>query len=218
MTAKKLLIYANDKTIGEALSKQLAALPDTALVRVENAHETALKEALDAFYDAVIVDEDNAFCLSLFKEGFTRPVFLICQKENEDTTNQDSLPFEIILKPFKVKIFLNKLYKALLKYENSNDKSFTIRNYLFIPLKRVLQDSSTLKEVPLTEKEAEILIYLHHAKGSIVNKEQLLRDIWGYASEVTTHTLETHIYRLRRKIEKTDNPIIISSDGGYRLA
>ena len=73
--------------------------------------------------------------------------------------------------------------------------------------------------IKLTEKEVAILKYLYKSPERIVTKNELLQEVWGYAPEVTTHTIETHIYRLRQKVEH-ENPeaqLIITLDGGYRL-
>jgi DNA-binding response OmpR family regulator len=75
----------------------------------------------------------------------------------------------------------------------------------------------------LTEKEINILRFLHRANGQPVSREVLLAEIWGYNSQISTHTLETHIYRLRQKSEGgTDNstmetPLLVTDAGGYRL-
>ena len=73
--------------------------------------------------------------------------------------------------------------------------------------------------ITLTEKEVEILLYLHQQGGTVVSKEELLDAVWNYAKTVETHTLETHIYRLRQKIE--DDPsqpkYLKTEEKGYRL-
>ena len=73
--------------------------------------------------------------------------------------------------------------------------------------------------VPLTEKEIEILAYLHAHNGQITSRETLLKSVWNYADSVETHTVETHIYRLRQKIEQDPaNPkILITQDDGYKV-
>ena len=75
------------------------------------------------------------------------------------------------------------------------------------------------KKVRLTEKETAILKYLYRAGAKVVGRDVLLAEVWGYNSGVTTHTLETHIYRLRQKIEKdpSNAEILVTETGGYRL-
>ncbi len=75
------------------------------------------------------------------------------------------------------------------------------------------------KKVRLTEKETNILKFLYHSQEGVVAREVLLHEVWGYHAEVTTHTLETHIYRLRQKIEPdpTNVRLLVTESGGYRL-
>ena len=75
------------------------------------------------------------------------------------------------------------------------------------------------KKVRLTEKETAILRFLYRAGQAPVSRETLLQEVWGYNSGVTTHTLETHVYRLRQKIEKDPSKaaILVTDQGGYRL-
>jgi DNA-binding response OmpR family regulator len=76
------------------------------------------------------------------------------------------------------------------------------------------------RKIRLTEKEASILKYLYRAGGKPVTRDVLLDEVWGYNSGVTTHTLETHVYRLRQKIEPNPSQatILLTESGGYRLA
>jgi len=96
-------------------------------------------------------------------------------------------------------------------------KPFRFSAYLFRPGAKLLTGDGA-RRIRLTEKEANILKFLA-AAGRTVPRETLLHEVWGYSPAVTTHTLETHIYRLRRKIE--ENPgrakILVTEDGGYRL-
>ena len=75
------------------------------------------------------------------------------------------------------------------------------------------------KKVRLTEKETNILKFLHRSTESVVPREQLLHEVWGYNAGVTTHTLETHIYRLRQKIEPDPSQarLLVTESGGYKL-
>ena len=95
---------------------------------------------------------------------------------------------------------------------------FTIGPYTFRPSSKILLNPKGSK-VRLTEKETSILRYLYRAGQRPVSRETLLQEVWGYNSGVTTHTLETHIYRLRQKIEKdaAAPAILVTEAGGYKL-
>ena len=112
-----------------------------------------------------------------------------------------------------------RLRAQLREFESSDDATFPVGPYVFRPSKRQLQDSATGRRVRLTEKETAILRFLHRSGARSVDRPELLREVWGYNSGVTTHTLETHIYRLRQKIESNPAyPVLLTTvGGGYRL-
>src|SRR5262249_25754371 len=116
-------------------------------------------------------------------------------------------------------VLLARLRAHLRQHESSEDAVFQIGPYTFKPSSKLLVVNANGKKVRLTEKEAAILKYLYRAEGQIVPRDRLLSEVWGYNANVTTHTLETHVYRLRQKIEA--NPakavILVTEGGGYKL-
>jgi DNA-binding response OmpR family regulator len=84
---------------------------------------------------------------------------------------------------------------------------------------KLLQDPAKNRRIRLTEKEAAILKFLYRAGTRAVARQVLLNEVWGYNAAVTTHTLETHIYRLRQKIEPdpANARLLVTEGGGYRL-
>ena len=84
----------------------------------------------------------------------------------------------------------------------------------------IFVNDETGQSVKLTEKEVAILAFLHAKNGISVQKQELLSSVWEYAESAETHTLETHIYRLRQKIESDPaNPVtLITCENGYRSA
>ena len=90
---------------------------------------------------------------------------------------------------------------------------------MFKPGEKILTDVDTEEKTRLTEKETAILKFLKRAEGKTISREKLLNEVWGYNSNVTTHTLETHIYRLRQKIERDPSKaaIILTESGGYSM-
>ncbi|MEA2861787.1 MAG: hypothetical protein QOC72_3826, partial [Methylobacteriaceae bacterium] len=106
----------------------------------------------------------------------------------------------------------------LRQFEASDDATFRIGQYTFQPSsKHLINDKGN--KLRLTEKETAILRYLYRAGQSVVTRDVLLREVWGYNSNVTTHTLETHIYRLRQKIERdpAHAQLLVTEAGGYKL-
>ena len=126
---------------------------------------------------------------------------------------------DYITKPFRLSVLLARLRAHLRQHEHSADAVFVIGPYTFMPSSKILIDDSENKKIRLTEKETSILRYLFRAGDKVVNRETLLGEVWGYNAGVTTHTLETHVYRLRQKIERdpSNSVILVTEPGGYRL-
>lgn len=125
---------------------------------------------------------------------------------------------ERIAKPVRTPELLARLHALLAVFEASPEAAIPLAGYAFHPASKLLEGKGGTR-IRLTEKEAAILLYLHRAGGRPVPRAELLGEVWGYSSAVTTHTLETHVYRLRRKIEPDPQQarLLLTDDGGYRL-
>jgi DNA-binding response OmpR family regulator len=130
----------------------------------------------------------------------------------------DSGANDYVTKPFKFPVLLARIRAQLRTHEQSEDAVFALGHYTFKPAHKLLVDAKD-KKVRLTEKETNILKYLYRSQASTVAREVLLHEVWGYNAGVTTHTLETHIYRLRQKIEidPSNARLLVTENGGYKL-
>ena len=126
---------------------------------------------------------------------------------------------DYIVKPFRIDEFRARLRAQLRVFENSDQAVFSIGPYTFHPSAKVLRETVSARRIHLTEKEASIQKYLYRAASATVPRSELLQTVWGYRAQVTTHTLETHIYRLRQKMEQdpASPRILLTERGGYRL-
>jgi len=156
----------------------------------------------------------------LREKGLPTPVIMLTGHDEESDTIQglQSGANDYVTKPFRFGELLARIETQLRQYEQSSEAIFQIGSYQFKPGQKLLLDNDGTK-IHLTEKEAAIIKYLYRADGAVISRETLLEEVWGYNSGVTTHTLETHVYRLRQKIEK--NPaqarLLVTDSGGYRL-
>ena len=221
----KILLINNDKDLGEALAFQLTL--DKKYEIVETSGETsAFSQINNNFCDLVIVNSQSSalkgynLTKSLRLAGYKKPIImLINQNSNLDIPdNQNHKADEYIIKPFRYMELLKSIETHLNRFKKSENTQYSIGNYTFKPNSKILESNKN-KSIRLTEKENNILKFLYKNLGNTVNRETLLHEVWGYNSKVTTHTLETHIYRLRQKIE--DNPsnacFLITEPGGYKL-
>lgn len=160
-------------------------------------------------------------CAALREQGVKAPIIMLtgaAQEEEHQVKGLDAGANDYVLKPFKFSVLLARIRAHLRSHEASEDATFRIGPYDFRPALRLLVDE-TEKKIRLTDKETAILRYLYRSGEKPVGREELLREVWGYNANVTTHTLETHIYRLRQKIEpEAQSPkLLITETGGYRL-
>jgi DNA-binding response OmpR family regulator len=156
----------------------------------------------------------------LRKNGFKAPIIMLTGHDTDSDTilGLESGANDYVAKPFRFAVLLARIRAQLRQHEASEDAIFAIGPYTFRPSSKLLLNPKGSK-VRLTEKETSILRYLYRAGQRPVSRETLLQEVWGYNSGVTTHTLETHIYRLRQKIEKdaAAPAILVTEAGGYKL-
>jgi DNA-binding response OmpR family regulator len=157
----------------------------------------------------------------LRRAGVQVPIIMLTGADSDADTvlGLDSGADDYVTKPFRLSVLLARLRAHLRQSEHSDDAVFTIGPYTFRPSAKLLLDSTGRKKVRLTEKETAILKFLYRAGDHAIGRDTLLGEVWGYNAGVTTHTLETHVYRLRQKIERdpTRAEILVTEPGGYRL-
>ena len=176
--------------------------------------------------DLVILDvglpdmDGREACKLMRKNGLKSPVIMLTGHDSDSDTilGLESGANDYVTKPFRFGVLLARVRAHLRQHEQSEDAVFTIGPYTFRPSAKMMIDEDESK-VRLTEKETAILKFLYRAGETVVGRDVLLHEVWGYNSGVTTHTLETHIYRLRQKIERdpSNAEILVTETGGYKL-
>ncbi|WP_339108708.1 response regulator transcription factor [Thioclava sp. GXIMD4216] len=223
---KKILLVDDDTDLREALAEQLVATEDFDVFEAGNGAE-AVEKAKAGLYDLVLLDvglpdtDGRELCKKLRKQGVKCPIVMLTGHDTDADTilGLDSGANDYITKPFKFPVLLARLRAQLRTHEQSEDAVFQLGPYTFKPSLKLLVDDKD-KKIRLTEKETNILKFLYRAPDGVVPRDILLHEVWGYNAGVTTHTLETHIYRLRQKIEPdpTNARLLVTESGGYRLA
>lgn len=226
--AHKILIIEEDDALRALLAEELSSSPEfTAQAKASRAAGQAAAAEADLLILAAGADagECGAFIERLRGSGFRAPIILINNSERGAEALLGRLSSggqganDYVTKPFRIAVLLARIKAQLQHHQRSEDAAFAIGPYILKPGQKLLIDKAREK-IRLTEKEAAILKYLYQAGEEPVERERLLEEVWGYNSGVTTHTLETHIYRLRQKIEKdpANAEILLTVPGGYRLA
>jgi len=222
---RKILIVDDDAQLRDALTEQLSLHEEFEAVAAENGTK-GVQVAREGQIDLVIMDvglpdiDGREDVRILRRNGCKAPPIMLTDHDTDSDTllGLESGANDYVTKPFRFAVLLARIRTLLRQYETSEDAVFTIGPYSFRPSSKLLLNPKGSK-VRLTEKESSILRYLYRAGQRPVSRETLLREVWAYNSGVTTHTLETHIYRLRQKIEKdaAAPAILVTVGGGYKL-
>ena len=222
---KKILLVDDDGDLREALADQLVLTEEFDVFEAGDG-AAGLQRAQAEHFDLILLDvglpdaDGREICRLLRKNGVRTPVIMLTgHVSDEDQVNGlEAGANDYVPKPFRLPVLLARIRAQLRQHEQSEDAVFGIGPYTFKPAAKLLLDEAA-KKIRLTEKETNILKFLYRASSAVVARDVLLHEVWGYNAGVTTHTLETHIYRLRQKIEPdpANARILVTEPGGYRL-
>ncbi|MDP4795364.1 MAG: response regulator transcription factor [Rhodospirillales bacterium] len=223
---KRILIVDDDEDLVEMLSEQLKLHEE---FHVETALSAAqgLSITQDNIYDIILLDvglpdmDGREVCRLMRRGGVRAPIIMLTGADTDADTilGLDAGANDYVTKPFKLGVLLARLRAHIRQHERSDDAVFSVGPYTFQPANKLLIRDSDQRKVRLTDKETAILKYLYRAGDKPVAREKLLDEVWGYNAAVTTHTLETHVYRLRQKIEEDPSvaKLLVTEAGGYKL-
>lgn len=224
MNTRRLFIVDDDADLRKTLVDQLARYHEFEITEAGTAAE-ALELSRDGRADLMLLDvglpdmDGREAIKILRRDGFKSPILLLTghDTDSDQILGLESGANDYITKPFKFSVLLARIRAALRQHDQSEDVVFTIGQYSFQPAAKLLEGESG--KVRLTDKETSILKFLYRQGPKTISRDILLKEVWGYNNRVTTHTLETHIYRLRQKIERdpSNARLLITEEGGYRL-
>ena len=222
---KRILLVDDDEDLREALGEQLLMTEDFDVFEAGNGSD-AMEKVKSELYDLIVLDvglpdtDGRELCRLMRKQGVKCPVLMLTGHDGDLDTilGLDAGANDYVTKPFKFPVLLARMRAQLRQHEQSEDAIFTLGPYTFKPVMKMLITEDERK-IRLTEKETNILKFLYRSTDGVVPRDILLREVWGYNAGVTTHTLETHIYRLRQKIEPDPSNVrlLVTESGGYRL-
>ena len=224
-------------------SSRLLIVDDDAYLRATLRQQLLVEGFNDVFEVGVVADLDNVLnhanpdlillniqmpdgnginvCQRLRRNGFAKPIVMLTAKgaEGDIVLGLEAGANDYITKPFRFNELIARIRTQLRQFRASDDARFEIGNLSFVPANKMLYEIGSDRMQTLTEKEATILKFLYRAFPKNVTKDELLAEVWGFQNGVSTHTLETHIYRLRQKISRlTKKQLVLTIENGYRLA
>ena len=226
VSSSRLLIVDDDAYLRASLRQQLAVegFNDVFEVGVVADLDKVLSQANP---DLILLDiqmpDGNGIdiCQRLRRNGFAKPIVMLTAKgaEGDIVLGLEAGANDYITKPLRLGELIARIRTQLRQFRASDDARFEIGNLRFVPANKMLHEIGSDRMQALTEKEAKILKFLYRALPNVVTKDELLAEVWGFQNGVSTHTLETHIYRLRQKISRlTKKQLVLTIEKGYRLA
>ena len=222
----RLMIVDDDTSLRLVLRQQFEA-EGLCIIQEADSLAQAYPMIADFNPDMVLLDvqlpDGSGFdiCKTLRAQGFDKPILMLTGQDSEQDIimGLEAGANDYIAKPMRMGELLARMKTHLRQHKLSDDARFDINGLDFIPSAKTIASRTSASKVKLTEKETMILKLLNKNAPHMVMREDMLSEIWGFQKGLTTHTLETHIYRLRQKLARiTDEPVIITAQDGYRLA
>ena len=216
---------------------EVPLLKQLLLDQLQKQGEYLLEESLSAadaislivkeHFDCILIDTSLAdvslsnLCKNIREEGVRSPIILVAGARGEDfaIAALDAGANDYVLKPFKINVLVAKIRSNIRQFEQSEFATLRFGRFSFKPGDKLLLNNSSQEAVRLTDKETAIIKLLYLSGGEVVTRATLLEEVWGYNTTLTTHTLETHIYRIRQKVGNTSSgPDFIATESeGYRM-
>jgi len=225
MNKRRIFVVDDDADLRKTLADQLSHYREFELAEAGTGSE-ALSKVRDSHVDLMLLDvglpdmDGREAVKILRREGFKSPIVMLTGQNSDadEILGLESGANDYVTKPFRFSVLLARIRAALRQHDQSEDVVFTIGPYSFHPAMKLLENGDGSK-IRLTDKETSILKYLYRQGPKTIGRDVLLKEVWGYNNRVTTHTLETHIYRLRQKIERdpSNARLLVTEEGGYRL-
>ena len=225
MTERTILIVDDDDDLRSTLAEQLGLYEEFRILQEPTASR-GIQAARAGVTDLLVMDvglpdmDGREAVKILRKGGFRAPIIMLTGHDADADTilGLEAGANDYVTKPFRFAVLLARIRAQLRQHEQSEDVTFQVGPYLFKPGQKLLVDQRGSK-IRLTEKESSIIKYLYRAGSKVITRDVLLEEVWGYNSGVTTHTLETHVYRLRQKIERdpSNAEILVTENGGYKI-
>ena len=227
MVKRKTILFVSEalllkELLLEQLQKQGEYLLEESLSVTE-----AISLIVKEHFDCILIDSSLAdvslsnLCKNIRQEGVRSPIILVAEELGEDVAivALDAGANDYVLKPFKINVLVAKIRSNIRQFEQSEFAILRFGRFSFKPGDKILLNNSSKEEVRLTDKETAIIKLLYLSGGEVVTRATLLEEVWGYNTTLTTHTLETHIYRIRQKVGNASSgqDFIATESEGYRM-
>ena len=225
-SGRRILVVDDDENFRQMLVEQLQ-FHEEFITEGAGSGKAAIDRTKEQYFDVILLDlglpdmDGREVCGVMRRNGVKSPIIMLTGADTDADTilGLDIGANDYLIKPFKIRVLMARLRGHIREHEQSEYAVFQIGPYTFRPSAKIMLDNETKNKLRLTDKETAIVKFLYLAGERVVGRDVLLGEVWGYNSGVTTHTLETHVYRLRQKIERdpSNAELLVTEPNGYRL-
>lgn len=224
---ERVLIVDNDAALRASLTEQMELIEGLDAVGAATG-EQARQQVKDRHFTVILMEvslpdtDGRDLCRIFRRQGVKIPIIMLTayHTDADIILGLDSGANDYVAKPFRLGVLLARVRAQHRQFKLSDDVIFPIGPYSFRPSTKILTDTATEKKIRLTERETTLLKYLYRIGDRPAPRQALMDEVWGCNARVQSHTIESHIYRIRQKIElnPADAQILVTEPEGYRLA
>ncbi len=209
-----ILLYEKDKILNSILKYHISNHNNYEVFVIENneeLHQIVINRSFDAFIlDSNSFKNDCKNLINILRSKNEHINIVVYHEPFFKRMIDNEVQLFLLEKPFKLITLLNYLDIINNKEILGNSNKYLMDHIIFSPSKKTISNLETNYTEHLTEKENNLLIYFYNKKNEEILKKDLLTKIWGFSEKINTHTLETHIYRLKQKLNKIDKNLSLS--------
>ncbi len=222
----KILIVDDDKHFRDTLGAKFEAQGEFEVCSAATAISFIEHCEITSNWDVVLLDvslpdmDGREACKIIRRKGINVPLIMLNVEASDVDVilGLDAGANDYVTKPVKFPVLLARIRAQLRQHVNRSGAVISLGPYDFVPSQKMLfkKDGSKIR---LTEKETALLRFLRSSMFNHVTRDVIVRSVWGQGADIHSHTLETHIYRLRQKIEPDPArvSILLTEAGSYRL-
>ena len=219
-----ILLFEKEIFLNSILEEQLSNFSNYQISLVDH-NRNLFKIINEFFFDTAIINlddlekDDILKFIKVFQEKNNHENLILYHDQlNEYKINNNERNIIVLIKPFKLNTLTTHIIDIVNNKDKNTQKIYLMENLIFLPVKKIIYNTNTNMKDHLTEKETKLLEYLFNNKNYEILKKNILTFIWGIEEDINTHTLETHLYRLRQKLYKLEPKLtfsLINKNGKY---
>ena len=201
---KKFVIIDNDRLLNNLIEEQVSIVfKKNFNIKFLKTHDINSLYELDSI-DLIIVNfkfiKDNYNILTNIENEKKSKIIIVLDDQVDKSQVKKFRNLNFIVKPFKLNQMIDIIKDFFISYETDEKNINITNNLIFKPETKILLNKNNSTIIKLTEKESGLLNFILENKEKVLKKDEILTNVWGISERINTHTLETHVYSLKKKL------------------